>query len=400
MKDERITIPKREGIIDKKKGVSKKEVPITPPKEGDRSAPIPADKKTDIRDRKEPEKKSGMVDKKILPSGQDATPGAKKDKKGGEADKTAPADDLQPPARQEPVYIAVVPAEPGTVNLEGWRESFTFGEITRWARTYGLKPDKNAGPLADGAARFVSRFGSSVKIEGLDRDRRYGVWIDFVTYERLEENNISARLEVFADREKIGEFNFGSLSRRASPVRLDLPYHITMDGKVEILFREYSSEGGFWGVWDLIVSDALALPDRFAGRKAAPAGMIEGGAIIGPRPADRKGEKKGGDIIRRKKPLPAAEPKKAGAKLPAGDAPVPGSPAAKDRTIAPLPGDAAEKKSSAKNGAAESKKQGVIAPRPDRKGTQQQPRKTDARADEREKKAREMLKDDRKKDVR
>ncbi len=262
--------------------------------------PVPVEKKA-------PAKKADVSAKKTVVPVEDAKPGVAEVKKKDDAPAARAVEERVAPTRTEPFFIAVIPSEPGTPALEGWRESFTFGDIAKWARPHGLKPHRNAEPLVDGAARFVSRFGSSVKIDGLDRNRRYHLWIDFVTYDALGANDINARLEVLADREKIGDFNFGDVTRRNNPARLELPYHLTMDGKVDILFREYSQEGGLWGVWDLIVTDAPELPRTLVARKKTPAGIEEKGRIIELLPAGAEKKKKGADIALRKKKVPPAD---------------------------------------------------------------------------------------------
>jgi hypothetical protein len=170
-----------------------------------------------------------------------------------------------------------------------------------------------------------------VKVEGLDPGRRYKLWIDFVTYDIIHKHNINARLEVFAGREKIGDFNFTSVDHNNNPVRLDLPYHLTMKGGVELLFKEYSDQGGFWGIWDLVISDAHTLPEGIDDKKARTSGMVEGGRIVEPFPAEREKIQKGNiepekkselkkseapkkDSVKEKKEAPAPERKKTPAK--------------------------------------------------------------------------------------
>ncbi len=273
-------------------------------------------------------------------------------------------------------YRAVGPGAPGADGrLAGWREAMTFRELAQWARAYGLKPRRNAPPLETGAARFVSKFGSTVKFEGLDPFRRYRIFIDFVTYDALEKNDINARLEVSADREKIGEFAFGAPGRAENPVCLEIPWHLTMDGSVDICFREFSAEGGFWGVWDMVVTDALALPGRLDGTKMRTDEIVDRGSIVEPW----HGGRKRGEFKARPETITA---RGSGAAPEEEVASGPGSKEAPMMEISPKAG----KKTPAKLSPALKKKERKTHPAPTVSGKV------------REKKAREMLREDKKLD--
>ncbi len=195
---------------------------------------------------------------------------------------------------REPVVIVINMGDPGGGdNLVDWHRRLNFREIAHWGRSHGIKPHRDSPPVDSRAARFVSKFGSKVKVEGLEPGRRYRMWVDFVTYDIVHEHRISARLEIFANREKIGNFNFASIKRKNNPVRLDLPYHLTMKGGLELSFREYSDQGGFWGIWDLVISDAYSLPESIDDKKTRASGMVEGGRIVEPLPAGREKIQKG-----------------------------------------------------------------------------------------------------------
>lgn len=143
-----------------------------------------------------------------------------------------------------------------------WLEVRNYREIRNWGRGIGLLAIPDSAPIVDSRAGFVSRFGSSVRITDLKRNLKYRMWLDFVIFRSSGKENITSRLEILVDGRRVCSLNFGDINRYNNPYMLELPYDLTIDGSVEIIFKEYSYSGGFWGIWDIIVSDSYQLPDK------------------------------------------------------------------------------------------------------------------------------------------
>lgn len=153
-----------------------------------------------------------------------------------------------------------------------WVKTLTLKEVAHWCRSLSLVPVPDAKPVVNNKASFVSRFGSVISVKGLQRNRRYRAWIDFVRVRVHGDCGVTARLEVYGDRMLLKSFRYKDLLEMRKPFVLNLPYEITYDGAVDLKFREYSDTGGFWGVWDVVVSDQYDLPDTLPGEAVDKAG--------------------------------------------------------------------------------------------------------------------------------
>ncbi len=141
-----------------------------------------------------------------------------------------------------------------------WLKTLDEKRIRYWCRSNGMGLASDAPPVANRMAAFVSKNGSTIEVKGLARFKRYSAWIDFVRYLSVDRSPVSARLEIYADRRLVGAFRLGDITYRNNPYRLELPYDLTLDGNIVLEFREYSHSGGFWGVWDVVVTDGPDLP--------------------------------------------------------------------------------------------------------------------------------------------
>ncbi len=176
--------------------------------------------------------------------------------------------------------VHLSPAHPGdNISCEGWREQMSFREITNWARTHGLKALRPEGSHEGIRASFVSKHGSKVIIKNLDPLRHYYLWVHFVNYAKLTETDIHALLEIRADRERIAHVSFADAMEKSETLVFDIPCHLTIDGKLTLEFREYSSSGGFFGIWNMALSDSIEPPNIFWQRPDDPK-MIEPHSLI------------------------------------------------------------------------------------------------------------------------
>lgn len=149
-----------------------------------------------------------------------------------------------------------------------WVKTLTSKEIANWCRSRSMVPVPDAKPVVNNRASYVSRYWSVISVKGLQRHRRYRAWIDFVRYRGNGDCGVSARLEIYGDRKLLKSFRYSDLREMRKPFVLSIPYEVTHDGAVELKFREYSDTGGFWGVWDVVVSDQYELPETLSGSGA------------------------------------------------------------------------------------------------------------------------------------
>ena len=148
--------------------------------------------------------------------------------------------------------------------MKDW--SVTLGEkdIYNWGKSLGIYAIGDAPPVVDKRARFVSRFGSSIRLTGLNGNNKYRLWCDFVIYKNAQRSGIVSQLEIFMDEKIVKTLNFGDATPENNPFCIEIPYELVQDGSVEIYFRERSANPGVWGVWDCVLSDRVSLPDTLA----------------------------------------------------------------------------------------------------------------------------------------
>ncbi len=204
--------------------------------------------------------------------------------------------------------------------LKNWSEPMNEAELYNWARSAGLSLVPDRGPVADGRARFVRRFGSRAVVDGLDRNRAYHLWIDVVSYRALKPADILTRLEIYIDGRKVRTLSPAYLTEEHPPLGVEVPFDLSQDGRIEVLFKEYSLSAGYWGIWDIIVTETPAMPERVEG--AAPVDekgkMVPAERLLGPGPAEKKakGKIEKGDGKEGAGPGKTPAVKKAGVKKP------------------------------------------------------------------------------------
>lgn len=150
----------------------------------------------------------------------------------------------------------------GELSMKGWLMPFTMAYMREWGRSRGLAVADDRGPVVDNSAAYVGPRGSSIMLDGLARGGRYRMWLDFVRF-RSSKHSPPAVLKIFASAPRVA-------SRLLAAVRfadigdsyyaVDLPLEITIGGRAEIRFVEFSREPGMWGVWDIIISDGRDCP--------------------------------------------------------------------------------------------------------------------------------------------
>lgn len=149
-------------------------------------------------------------------------------------------------------------------SMKDWRMPFSRHAIREWGVSRGLKLVDDRGPVVDDTAAYVGPFGSALSIKGLSREGRYRVWIDFVRF-RSAGKYPESLLKIFAPGPGvvpvlIDTVRYSDLND--SYYCVDIPRAISVLGRVEIRFMEYSAVSGCWGIWDIIITDGGELPRR------------------------------------------------------------------------------------------------------------------------------------------
>ena len=166
----------------------------------------------------------------------------------------------------ESSYVVVKAGSAGDdAYLLNWSKGLAAAEIRNWARGAGVRLNRQRGPVENDCARFVGRYGSRVRFQGLDRNRIYRVLIDFVGFSNPRGTDIQARLEISAGGMVLRSLSFGDLGGEGSLCLIEVPYSMTQGGELELFFREYSSTGGYFGVWSIVLADRPDIPSKILG---------------------------------------------------------------------------------------------------------------------------------------
>lgn len=164
------------------------------------------------------------------------------------------------PAAESPYVVVKAGSAGDDAHLLDWSKGLTAAEIRNWARGAGVRLNRQRGPVENDIARFVGRYGSRVRFQGLDRNRIYRVLIDFVGFSNPRGIDIQARLEISAGGTVLRSLGFGDLGGERSLCLIEVPYSMTQGGELELLFREYSPTGGYFGVWSIVLADRPDIP--------------------------------------------------------------------------------------------------------------------------------------------
>lgn len=141
-----------------------------------------------------------------------------------------------------------------------WLGTLTQKKIKKWGKTRGLFLVPDSGPVIDGLAVFVSKHGSEIIVTKLEKGF-YRLWIDFVVFNKNRTVKVPSSLEIYIDKKLLKIIKFDKITPAKNPFILEIPYNCTVDGKIVIYFKENTSVEGFWGIWDIILSNSHSLPD-------------------------------------------------------------------------------------------------------------------------------------------
>ena len=175
----------------------------------------------------------------------------------------------------EPHIIIINPGE----RIEGvnWSGVYNHETIALWAKTKGMLLRDDSGPLVGGVAGFIHKYGTRFVVRDLSRERKYYLYIDFVIFDKYNEKKHPTELKIFAKNADYGEtlisaLQYKNIKKKNPYYRMQIPYKFTVKGQMDLIFREYSPMKGYWGVWDMIISDSAEITDSMI-EKALLKGM-------------------------------------------------------------------------------------------------------------------------------
>ncbi len=181
----------------------------------------------------------------------------------------------------EPQVILVMPDDP-SLELK-WGGIFRRDEIFEWGKRSDMMLQDPMGPAKSESAGFISRFGTVVPIKGLQRMRKYTLFIDFVRFSGYNGEKNPTNLKIFVTDAKssnkylLASLEYGSISLMKGLYLASLPFEYTVKGELELEFREYSPMSEFWGIWSMVVTDADTLSKRLVERVQSAAGERKAG---------------------------------------------------------------------------------------------------------------------------
>ncbi len=146
----------------------------------------------------------------------------------------------------------------------GWERILKSREIYNWGRSRGGYLIEDRGPVVDGSAAYVSSRGSKIVLTDIKQGCFYRLWIDFVGFRFSGEKNPPQVLRISIGSEEKGYrllkiIKFEDLNRKKMEF-IDIPYGMTVNDTFDIVFGDYSTENGFWGIWDMVLTTEREIP--------------------------------------------------------------------------------------------------------------------------------------------
>lgn len=146
-----------------------------------------------------------------------------------------------------------------------WRVYVDEETITDWSARHGLDLVEDQYPWVDGIAFYPSQRGSCTVVTVSDPMKRYTLHVDFVRYRQYEA--IPAMLSITMkpageERSTVLHHHFRDIPLDGY-VSLSLPFEYTISGSITVCFREFPFRAGYWGIWDMVVTErGEQLPER------------------------------------------------------------------------------------------------------------------------------------------
>jgi hypothetical protein len=149
-------------------------------------------------------------------------------------------------------------------SASGWGRILKSRDIYNWGRSRGIYLIEDRGPVIDGNAAYLSPEGSKIVLTGIKRGCFYRLWIDFVGFRLYGEKNLSEVLRISIGSEESGYrllkvIKFTDLDSGKMEY-IDIPYGMTVNDTIDIVFGDYSTKNGFWGIWDMVLATERKMP--------------------------------------------------------------------------------------------------------------------------------------------
>ncbi|MBN1499546.1 MAG: hypothetical protein JW982_05300 [Spirochaetes bacterium] len=142
---------------------------------------------------------------------------------------------------------------PKTNEIPGWGKVLSFDSIYRWGLSNSIYINRDSSPIVDNYAVYVHKNGSAIEFKDLKRYGPYYIFIDFVTY-KGRSIGINSRLKIYVDGNFFDELTWNEL-QQISYYSKEIPREYYFDGIIRVEFREIDTVGGFWGIWDVALTD-------------------------------------------------------------------------------------------------------------------------------------------------
>jgi|GEM_PF-3877933 len=161
----------------------------------------------------------------------------------------------------------IIVINPGSADAAAW--SSTWGplvdaaSIYAWGRGLNLYMKEDRGPVVDKMAAFVSLRGTYVTVKDLRTSGMYILWLDLVSFRNPDSAQFPSTLKIFI---KSRHHDYRLMRTCSFPhtggelLRIEIPYEMSAEGEITILFRELSPMKRVWGIWDMIITDFDELP--------------------------------------------------------------------------------------------------------------------------------------------
>ncbi|MEJ5362175.1 MAG: hypothetical protein WBK20_01500 [Spirochaetota bacterium] len=150
-----------------------------------------------------------------------------------------------------------------------WITALDYKKISEWGKVYYCNVNYDDKPVIDNCAWFISKYGSKLVFENLNENSYY-LHINFVTYDHPEKTPIDALCVIYCNNNPVKQLAFSEMIVENSTVVLKITREFIVNKTLTVEFKEYSSAGGFFGVWDVLLSTLDTLPDAIEMKKSEP----------------------------------------------------------------------------------------------------------------------------------
>jgi hypothetical protein len=189
------------------------------------------------------------------------------------------------PQRADTFIINEVSGPPDT-SIYAPVKYIDYRDINIRARSMKLTAVSDAEPYIDNTAFFLLHPRIEFPVTGLEKGKRYNLFIDFVRY-RGRKVPFDGIIKIFIRDAYGNEQLVGTVDDRVfysdKIFAAEIPFNLSYTGIFTIIIHEYSMETGNRGIWDIIVtSKNIAEIDTI---KAQPGpGLIDAGRIFSIKP--------------------------------------------------------------------------------------------------------------------